>query len=102
MTHTQAPWKVINCGKHWNNDKIYNYQIENNDGKCITEHVYEKSDAQLIATAPELFYICNKLVDLKDLWLLNDNISIEHKGEAETLQLMFDELIRVILKVNDI
>lgn len=49
-------WKAVNCGSHWNNKSITNWQIHwSDDGECISDHVYEESDAKLIAAAPEMF-----------------------------------------------
>lgn len=55
MVHTPGPWKVVNAGQHWNNKTTTNYQIQyGDDGECISDHVYEPADAQLIAAAPDL------------------------------------------------
>jgi len=49
-------WKAVNCGNHWNNKVITNWQIQwSDDGECISDHVYEEADAKLIAAAPEMF-----------------------------------------------
>ena len=49
-------WKAVNCGNHYNNKAIINWQIQwSDDGECISDHVYEEYDAKLIAASPEMF-----------------------------------------------
>jgi hypothetical protein len=48
-------WKAVNCGNHWNNKAITNWQIQySDDGECISDHVYSEADAKLISAAPEM------------------------------------------------
>lgn len=60
--YTSGPWKAVNNGKHWNNSSIDHWIITfNEDGEQIVDHVYEESDAHLIAAAPELLEALEKL-----------------------------------------
>ena len=53
---TPGPWRVINNGPHWNNQRITNWEIAySQDGELVAEHVYAEADAYLMAAAPELF-----------------------------------------------
>src|SRR5690554_4939482 len=53
---TPGPWVAHNAGSHWNNPAIENWVIHWSDyGECVVDHVYEKSDAYLIAAAPDLY-----------------------------------------------
>lgn len=93
MKHTPGPWKVVNAGPHWNNKATTNYQIQyGDDGECISDHVYEAADAQLIAAAPDLLAVCENLVMLKDLWLIPEDVPPEHQGEAEAMHRLFSDL----------
>jgi len=48
---TKGEWKVSECITNG----IKGYEIHwSEDGECVTDHVYDLHDAQLIATAPEL------------------------------------------------
>ena len=48
---TKGEWRV----GHVNTNGQDGYEIHcTDDGECITDHVYELSDANLIAAAPEL------------------------------------------------
>ena len=53
---TPGSWHVRNNGPHWNNPSITNYDIAYSEcGELVAEHVYEESDAHLIAAAPDLY-----------------------------------------------
>ena len=57
-------WKAVNCGNHWNNKVITNWQIQwSDDGECISDHVYEEDDAKLIAAAPDMFEQLTSIID---------------------------------------
>lgn len=60
--HTPGPWKAVNAGNHWNNPAIENWIITYGpDGEQIVDHVYEKQDAMLIASAPALLAALKEL-----------------------------------------
>lgn len=62
--HTPGPWHVRNNGPHPNNPKTINYDIAwSNAGELVAEHVYEESDARLIAAAPDLLEALERLVE---------------------------------------
>ena len=51
---------------------VKGYEIHwSDDGECVTDHVYTKEDAHLIASAPELLEALQVINDL-----LNDDIEI--------------------------
>lgn len=53
---TKGEWWVNNIGKHHDNPNIDNLQIcYSLEEECICDTVYELSDAQLIATAPDMY-----------------------------------------------
>jgi hypothetical protein len=53
---TKGPWVKRFTGPHWNNPEMRNIEINyDNDGECICDTVYEESDANLIAAAPEMY-----------------------------------------------
>ena len=55
---TPGQWRVINNGPHWNNQRITNWEIAySQDGELVAEHVYEESDAYLMAAAKELYIL---------------------------------------------
>lgn len=59
---TKAPWRVHNRGKHWNNSTLEHLEIcFGDDGECICDTVYEEANAHLIATAPEMYDVLEKL-----------------------------------------
>jgi len=49
--HTKSPWKVVE--RTTNGTKGFEVTY-GSDGELITDHVYEESDAKLIAAAPDL------------------------------------------------
>lgn len=60
---TPGPWKVLTLCKHWNNDQLEHLQVTyGDDGECICDTVYDVSDANLIAAAPDLLYSLQKLL----------------------------------------
>ena len=68
MTHTPAPWKIHDCGKHRNNPRLDDLAIvygENEEHICDT--VYEIADANLIIAAPDLLEaLCDMVSDINE------------------------------------
>ncbi|WP_236547270.1 hypothetical protein [Enterobacter roggenkampii] len=55
MKHTPGPWSVNVIGQHWNNKSLKHIEVTfGQDGECICDTVYNPSDANLIAAAPDL------------------------------------------------
>lgn len=55
MKYTPGPWSVNVIGQHWNNKSLKHIEVTfGQDGECICDTVYNPSDANLIAAAPDL------------------------------------------------
>jgi hypothetical protein len=67
-------WKVDN--RETNGVKGFEIHCSD-DGECVTDHVYERSDADLIAAAPELLIACENA--LRDIYKLNAQLIAEGK-----------------------
>ena len=65
MKHTPGPWSVHVIGQHWNNKSLKHIEVTfGKDGECICDTVYNPSDANLIAAAPDLLEALQKLVGI--------------------------------------
>lgn len=60
LKHTQGEWTIDN--RITNGTEGYEIHY-NEDGECITDHVYTLADAKLIAAAPDLLDALNKLIE---------------------------------------
>lgn len=62
--HTPGPWHVLNHGPHYNNPRIDHLEIAwSKDGELVTELVYGKANADLIAAAPDLLAVARYAID---------------------------------------
>ena len=79
MKHTPGPWSVNVIGQHWNNKSLKHIEVTfGQNGECICDTVYNPSDANLIAAAPDL---------LKELQRLRDyviNVCGVDDGDCDT------------------
>lgn len=67
MKHTPAPWSVNVIGQHWNNKSLKHIEVTfGQDGECICDTVYNPSDANLIAAAPDLLEALQAVVRVAD------------------------------------
>lgn len=67
-------WKVDNR----QTNGVKGFEIHwSDDGECVTDHVYERADANLIAAAPELLIACENA--LRDIHKLNAQMIAEGK-----------------------
>lgn len=57
-----------------------------------------KANAKLISAAPDLLQVCQKLIDLKPLIMYVGDVGYEHVGEAEAINLLFNEAEQAIQK----
>ena len=63
MKHTPGPWSVNVIGQHWNNKSLKHIEVTfGQDGECICDTVYNPSDANLIAAAPDLLEALQNMV----------------------------------------
>ena len=63
MKHTPGPWSVNVIGQHWNNKSLKHIEVTfGQDGECICDTVYNPSDANLIAAAPDLLEALKNMV----------------------------------------
>lgn len=61
---TPGPWKVNEIGQHWNNKSLTHLEVTFGAyGECICDTVYQRGDANLIAAAPELLSVLQKIVE---------------------------------------
>lgn len=59
---TPGPWKVNAIGQHWNNESLVHLEVNFGfDGECICDTVYQREDANLIASAPEMLEACLRI-----------------------------------------
>ena len=69
---TKGEWKVTECVT--NGTKGYEVHWSD-DGECVTDHVYDLHDAQLIATAPELLKALQDVISsLGGEYNINDDV----------------------------
>ncbi|ENK7136041.1 hypothetical protein AB3Y72_001530 [Enterobacter roggenkampii] len=67
MKHTPGPWSVNVIGQHWNNKSLKHIEVTfGQDGECICDTVYNPSDANLIAAAPDLLEALQAAMDYID------------------------------------
>lgn len=59
-----------------------------------------RANAKLIAAAPDMFDAIKKALEIKQLWFPAGNFSVEHEGEAQALQSMFNALEAAINKAT--
>lgn len=61
---TPGPWKVNEIGQHWNNKSLTHLEVTFGAyGECVCDTVYQRGDANLIAAAPELLSVLQKIVE---------------------------------------
>jgi hypothetical protein len=85
-------WKVAN--RETNGEKGFEIHWSD-DGECVTDHVYKRTDADLIAAAPELLIACkNALTDIRRL-----NVQLIAEGKQGYV-LMENELNNAINKAK--
>lgn len=65
---TKGKWRVFEYGKpHWNNENLRHVTIHYGDNEeHIVDTVYEFSDANLIASAPEMYEFIETVAAGKD------------------------------------
>lgn len=97
--HTPGPWHVVE-GDEWTSGIATNTPEQGIWEVASANKRRDEFEAnkRLISAAPDLLTICEKLVALKDLWLIPEDVPPEHQGEAETMHLLFSELKRAIRK----
>lgn len=76
---TKGDWWVNHTGPHWNNPDIANYEIcWSVDGECVVDHVYELSDAHLIASAPDLYAMLDTIQDyIRAGYDINESVALQ-------------------------
>lgn len=78
MKHTPDPWSVNVIGQHWNNKALTHIEVTfGHDGECICDTVYNQSDANLIAAAPDLLEALQACLG----WV-NNNVARDAHGKA--------------------
>jgi len=61
---TPGPWTVNEIGQHWNNKSLTHLEVTFGVyGECVCDTVYQRGDANLIAAAPELLSVLQKIVE---------------------------------------
>lgn len=102
--HTPGPWEVDRNNVHAGQIATIHHCL-NNDWVEIwainwpSEEAQEAND-RLIAAAPDLLEICEKLISVTDLWLIPKDVPEEYKGEAEVMHKLFSELKMAIAKAT--
>lgn len=90
MKHTPGPWSVNVIGQHWNNKSLKHIEVTfGQDGECICDTVYNPSDANLIAAAPDLLEV---MQDVVEQW------KVEHDEKGEPQPLWVKNCLRAISK----
>jgi hypothetical protein len=83
MGHTLDPWRVIEIDPPVGYAK---YEIQyGNDGECVAEVVHEKSDADLMAAAPDLLEaleMVRAMPEFKNFWSDKKQIIEKAIGKA--------------------
>lgn len=84
MKHTPGPWSVNVIGQHWNNKSLKHIEVTfGQDGECICDTVYNPSDANLIAAAPDLLEALQAVVRVADRQ--TDEFDMAHAAISKAL-----------------
>jgi len=64
------------------------------------EHSEAVAYAKLFAAAPDMLKAIELAINIKDLWMPVNDVSVQHEGEAQALQSMHDTLKAAYLKAT--
>ena len=83
MKHTPGPWSVNVIGQHWNNKSLKHIEVTfGQDGECICDTVYNPSDANLIAAAPDLLEALQNMIGAFDNPIARRKLPSDFNSEA--------------------
>ena len=94
---TKGNWKIGESGLSVICDNDYVCTCHHEAEQLITEE-QAKSNAKLIAAAPELLEVIQSALRISDLWTMGENVSMEHEQEAIALNNMKREFKQAIQK----